>query len=88
MPQDEQKPSNVMSHTGPHRAYAWLPALIVVMTVVALVVGALALRHLATQLVATKGEGLEVRSSALPPGDSTSSSPFPVALQEHMMRVS
>lgn len=40
MPQDEQKPNHVMSHTDTHRAYAWLPALIGMLSIVAPAVGA------------------------------------------------
>jgi two-component system cell cycle sensor histidine kinase/response regulator CckA len=43
--------------------YAWLPGLIVIMTVVALAVGALALHHLETELVAFAGESLSIAAT-------------------------
>lgn len=43
-----------------HRPYAWLPALIFLSIVVALVIGLLALRFLETRLVATTGESLSL----------------------------
>lgn len=55
---EEPQPNDAMSQTGQRRAYAWLPALIGGMVVVALLVGAMTWRYLEGQLVATKGEGL------------------------------
>lgn len=43
--------------------YAWLPGLIVIMTVLALAVGALALHHLETELVAFAGESLAIAAT-------------------------
>ena len=45
------------------RPYAWLPALIIVMTVVALGIGAVALRYIKTRLVATAGETLALAAA-------------------------
>lgn len=43
--------------------YAWLPGLIVIMTVVALAIGALALHHLESELVAFAGESLAIAAT-------------------------
>lgn len=46
-----------------HRPYAWLPVLIFLSIVVALVIGLLALRFLETRLVATTGESLSLAAA-------------------------
>ncbi len=46
-----------------HRPYAWLPALIFLSIVVALVIGLLALRFLETRLIATTGESLSLAAA-------------------------
>ncbi|MEY4704105.1 MAG: hypothetical protein RL042_301 [Nitrospirota bacterium] len=58
MSHDEPQPSDVTSQSGAGRMYTRLPILIVAITVMALAIGALALRYLEAQLVATKGESL------------------------------
>ncbi|MGH7206311.1 MAG: PAS domain S-box protein [Nitrospiraceae bacterium] len=46
-----------------HRPYAWLPALIFLSIVAALVIGLLALRFLETRLIATTGESLSLAAA-------------------------
>jgi len=58
MPQDEQQPSHVMRHADTSRAYTWLPVLIIVMTLVAILIGGLALHYVETRLVTSVGESL------------------------------
>ncbi|GIW53660.1 MAG: hypothetical protein KatS3mg082_0064 [Nitrospiraceae bacterium] len=58
--------TSVPTHAaGTYRPYAWLPALILVMTAVALVIAAIALHVLEARLVATTGESLTLAASEI-----------------------
>src|SRR6185295_19839810 len=59
LPRRENGPDRVRAP----RPYPWLPALIMVMTVLTLAIGALILRYLEERLVATTGESLALAAA-------------------------